>query len=51
MILVVSLNVMVKKCVVCCHSNYQEETTVPVFFFPINHEAHKKKKIRFAKDQ
>ena len=29
---------MVNKCVVGCRSNHHEETAVPAFSFPINHE-------------
>ena len=49
-ILVVSLNIMVKKCVVGCHSVYHKETTFPAFP-PANHEGHKNKKISFVKNR
>ena len=50
MILVISWNIMVKKCVVGYRSNYNGETTAPAFSFPKNHEDLKSRVIGFLKN-
>ena len=49
MMLVVSWNIIINKCVAGCRSNYHGEKTVPAFF-STKHEDLKSKRIRFVND-
>ena len=51
LILVISKNIVVNKCVVGCRSSYHGKYTATAFSFPKNHEDLKSKKIRFVKDR